>query len=54
MKHKILIVGSGFFGSILAHELVKKGYYVDIIDKRNHYEMFVFKKGIKKNSIFYR
>jgi len=36
MKHKVLIVGSGFFGSILAHELVKKGYYVDVIDKRNH------------------
>lgn len=36
MKHKILIVGSGFFGTILAYELSKKGYFVDIIDKRSH------------------
>lgn len=31
-----LIVGSGFFGSICAHELKKKGYKVCVIEKRNH------------------
>jgi UDP-galactopyranose mutase len=31
-----LIVGSGFFGSICAHELNKKGYKVCVIDSRNH------------------
>lgn len=31
-----LIVGSGFFGSICAYELKKKGYKVCVIDKRNH------------------
>ena len=31
-----LIVGSGFFGSICAHELHKKGYKVCVVEKRNH------------------
>lgn len=31
-----LIVGSGFFGSICAHELNKKGYKVCVIENRNH------------------
>lgn len=31
-----LIVGSGFFGSICAHELHKQGYKVCVIDSRNH------------------
>ena len=31
-----LIVGSGFFGSICAHELHKKGLKVCVIEKRNH------------------
>jgi len=37
MKHKILIVGSGLFGSVMAQQLAEKGYIVDIIDKRNHF-----------------
>lgn len=36
MSLKILIVGSGLYGSVLAQELAKKGYFIDIIDKRNH------------------
>jgi UDP-galactopyranose mutase len=36
MKHKILVVGSGLYGSVIANELAKKGYFVDVIDKRNH------------------
>jgi UDP-galactopyranose mutase len=31
-----LIVGAGFYGSICAHELTKKGYKVCVIDNRNH------------------
>ena len=31
-----LIVGSGFFGSICAYELNRKGYKVCVIDNRNH------------------
>lgn len=31
-----LIVGSGFFGSICAYELNKKGYKVCVIEKRDH------------------
>jgi len=31
-----LIIGSGFFGSICAYELNKKGYKVSVIEKRNH------------------
>jgi UDP-galactopyranose mutase len=31
-----LIVGSGFYGSICAYELNKKGYKVRVIDKRSH------------------
>ena len=33
---KILIVGSGFYGSIFAYELNKRGFNVTVIDKRNH------------------
>lgn len=31
-----LIVGAGFYGSICAYELNKKGYKVCVVDKRNH------------------
>jgi UDP-galactopyranose mutase len=34
--YDFLIVGSGFFGSICAYELNKKGHKVCVIDKRNH------------------
>jgi len=33
---KILIVGAGFSGSVIARELAEHGYIIDIIDKRNH------------------
>lgn len=33
---RILIVGAGFSGSVVAHELAKDGYFVDVIDERDH------------------
>ena len=36
MKYDYLIIGSGFFGSICAYELNKKGYKCLILEKRNH------------------
>lgn len=36
MVYDYLIVGSGFFGSICANELNKKGYKVCVIESRNH------------------
>ena len=36
MKYDYLIVGSGFFGSICAYELTKKGYKVCVIESRKH------------------
>jgi UDP-galactopyranose mutase len=35
-NRKILIVGAGFSGAVIARELAEKGYIIDIIDKRNH------------------
>ena len=35
-KYDYLIVGSGLFGSVFAHEAKKKGKICLIIDKRNH------------------
>ena len=36
IKYDYLIVGSGFFGSICAYELNKKGYKVLVIESRDH------------------
>ncbi len=36
MQYDYLIVGTGFFGSICAHELTKSGKKVLVIDSRNH------------------
>jgi UDP-galactopyranose mutase len=36
MTGKILIVGAGFSGAVIAHELAKAGYFVDVIDERDH------------------
>lgn len=36
MSYDYLIVGAGFYGSICAYELNKKGYSVLVIDNRNH------------------
>ena len=36
MNYDYIIVGSGFFGSICAYELTKKGYKCLVLEKRNH------------------
>ncbi|MFV0557806.1 MAG: UDP-galactopyranose mutase [Enterococcus sp.] len=36
MKKKLLIVGAGLFGAVVAHEAAKKGYQVTVIEKRDH------------------
>lgn len=36
MKYNFLVVGSGLFGSICAHELKKRGYRILLIEKRDH------------------
>ena len=36
MKYDYLIVGSGLFGSIFAHEITKKGKKCLIIERRDH------------------
>ncbi len=36
MKYDYLVVGSGLFGAVFAHELKKKGLRCLVIDKRNH------------------
>ena len=36
MKYDYLIVGAGFYGSICAYELNKRGKKVCVIDKRDH------------------
>lgn len=36
MKYDYIIVGSGFFGSICAYELTRKGYKCLVLEKRDH------------------
>ena len=36
LEYDYLIVGSGLFGAVFAHEAVKKGKKCLVIDKRNH------------------
>ena len=42
-----LIVGSGLYGAICAHELNKKGYEVLVIDKRDHVAGNIYTKKVK-------
>ena len=36
MKYDVLVVGSGLFGSVVAHEAKRNGKSVLVIDKRSH------------------
>lgn len=43
---KVLVVGTGLYGSVCAYELSKRGYIVDLIDKRSHIGGNVFTQNI--------
>lgn len=36
MTNKILVVGAGFSGAVIAYELAKQGFHIDVIDERDH------------------
>ncbi|MCF0117144.1 MAG: UDP-galactopyranose mutase [Bacilli bacterium] len=42
-----LIVGSGLYGSIMAHELTKLGYKILVIEKRNHIGGNIYTENIE-------
>lgn len=42
-----LIVGSGLYGAVCAHELVRKGYSVLVIDKRNNIAGNIYTKNVE-------
>ncbi|MBQ9991075.1 MAG: UDP-galactopyranose mutase [Lachnospiraceae bacterium] len=47
MKYDYLIVGAGLFGAVFAHEAVKKGKKVLVIDKRDHLAGNLYTKEIE-------
>ncbi|GAP72120.1 UDP-galactopyranose mutase [Candidatus Symbiothrix dinenymphae] len=47
MEKDFLIVGAGLFGSVVAHELTKRGYSCLVIDKRPHIGGNVYTESIK-------
>ncbi len=47
MKYNYIIVGSGLFGSIFAHEANKKGKKCLVIDKRNHIGGNIYTENIE-------
>lgn len=46
MKLDFLIIGAGLFGSVMAHNLYKKGYKCLVIDKRSHIAGNVYTENI--------
>ena len=46
MLYHYLIIGSGLFGSVLAHQLTKHGYRCLVIDKRPHIGGNVYTEGV--------
>ena len=51
MKYDFLIVGSGLFGSVFAHEMNKKGKKCLIIEKRNHIGGSVYTEEIENINV---
>lgn len=47
MKYDFIIVGSGLFGAVCAHELNKKGKKILVIEKRNHVGGNIYTENIK-------
>ncbi|WP_462316291.1 UDP-galactopyranose mutase [Methanobrevibacter sp.] len=51
MKYDYLIVGSGLFGSIIAHEMTKKAKRCLVIEKRNHIGGNVYTESIENINV---
>ena len=49
MNKKILIVGCGLSGCVIARQLAEQGYEITVIDKRNHIGGNIFDFSNKKN-----
>ena len=43
---KIIIVGSGLFGAVFAHEVAERGNKVTVIEKRNHIAGNIYTKEV--------
>lgn len=43
---KLLVVGAGIFGAVVANEAAKKGYTVTVIEKRNHVAGNIFTQNV--------
>lgn len=48
MKYDYLVVGAGLYGAVMAHELVKEGKSVLVIDKRDNIAGNVYTEDIEK------
>ena len=51
MEYDYLIVGSGLFGSIFAHEMEKKGKKCLVIEKRNHIGGNIFTENVENINV---
>ena len=47
MQYDYLVVGSGLYGAVFAHEAVKKGYSVLVVEKRSNIAGNVYTKNIE-------
>ena len=47
MKYDYLVVGSGLFGAIFAHEATKKGKKVLVVDKRSNIAGNIYTKEVE-------
>lgn len=46
-KMNFLIVGSGLFGAVFAHEAAKRGHHVTVIEKRDHVAGNIYTKEVE-------
>lgn len=47
MGYDYLIVGSGLFGAVFAHEMAKEGYSIKVIEKRDHIAGNIYTKEME-------
>ena len=50
-KYKVLVVGAGLTGSVIARELSDKGIKVDVIDYRSHIGGNCYTENIEDNIV---